>query len=428
LRWHYSIENIKHLEQNAGLKKLLPSGRDQWIVYILCLAVFAGFSSFRLVISLGVIGLIVFGLLAFNIKETFKAYISRPAFYLNVLFFLVILLSFFNSEDKHHWLTFLQIKLPFLFLPLAFCSFSFFDRAFFNKILFAFACIMTISAIGVMINYAANYEYITRWVSGGGIIPTPFSHIRYTLLLVFAFFCFIWLWEEKVLVKSWLLLIPAVFIFVVIHILSSRSGWVALYVGLLFYLITYVVRYRKYLIGAVMLVTLVLAPILFYQFIPSFHNKVGYMRWNIERYQLGEVDDMSDAMRITSWRSGVKIIEEHPYTGVGVGDLLDESKKASRELFPKIKNDEDRKMPHNEFIWIWAATGIFGLIGYCVAFLFPFISGMRARNWLFAILFIIFLSAFMTEPALEEQIGSTFYLLFLLIFLTHFTHSTAAND
>lgn len=416
------------MEQNTGIKKLLPSGRDQWIVYILCLAVFIGFSSFRLVISLGVIGLIVFGLLGFNVKETFKTYISRPAFYLNVLFFLVILLSVFNSDNKHQWLTFLQIKLPFLFLPLAFCGFTFFDRAFFNKILLAFSCIMIISSIGVMINYALNYEYITRWVSGGGIIPTPFSHIRYTLLLVFAFFCSIWLWEEKVITRSWLLLVPALFIFVVIHILSSRSGWVALYIGLLFYLLTYVVRYQKYIAGVAMMGILILAPMLFYQFIPSFHNKVDYMKWNIERYRMGEVDDMSDAMRITSWKSGVKIIEEHPYTGVGVGDLLTESKKTSRELFPNIKNDEDRKMPHNEFIWIWAATGILGLVGYCVAFLFPFFWGMRSRYWLLGILFIIFFSAFMTEPALEEQIGSTFYLLFLLIFLTHFTHSPAVND
>ncbi|MCW3124396.1 MAG: lipid core--O-antigen ligase, partial [Bacteroidetes bacterium] len=157
-------------------------------------------------------------------------------------------------------------------------------------------------------------------------------------------------------------------------------------------------------------------------------NKVDYMTWSLGQYREGHIDDMSDAMRLASWQSGIQIIKQHPYTGVGAGDLLEESKKMSHELFPNMQHEEDRKMPHNEFIWIWAAAGIFGLIAYCTAFLYPFVAGIRSRNWLSGILFIIFLSAFMTEAPLEEQIGSTFYLLFLLIFLTHFTHSPAAND
>ena len=416
------------MEQNTGLKKLLPIGRDQWIVYILCLAVFAGFSSFRPVISIGVIGLIVFGLLSADIKSTFTTYFNRPAFYLNVFFFLVILISVFFSENKILGLTFLQIKLPFLFLPLAFCGYNFLDRAFFNKLLFAFAAVMTISALAVMGNYILHFDTINQHIISGGIIPTPFSHIRYTLLLVFAFFCLIWLWEERIIQRRFLLLIPAVFIFAVVHILSSRSGWVALYIGLLLYLASYIIRYRKYFAGALMLGVILVLPLIFYQFVPSFHYKIDYMRWSQGQYREGHIDDMSDAMRMASWQTGIEIIKRRPYTGVGAGDMLSESKKISKELFPAMRNEEDRKMPHNEFIWIWAAAGVFGLIAYCIAFFYPFVTNFRHRNWLFATLFIIFLTSFVTEAPLEEQIGSTFYLLFLLIFLTHFNYSPAAND
>ena len=92
--------------------------------------VFAGFSSYRLVISLGVIGLIISGLLAADLRQTAALYLRRPVFYINVLFFLVILLSGINSTDRHQWLVFLQIKVPFLLLPFAFCGFDFIDRAF----------------------------------------------------------------------------------------------------------------------------------------------------------------------------------------------------------------------------------------------------------------------------------------------------------
>jgi O-antigen ligase len=416
------------LEQTTGLKNLLPSGRNQWMVYISCLMVFVGFSCSRFVISLGVIGLIITGPLASDIRQTAATYIRRPAFYINAVFFLVILLSGINSTDKGQWLNFLRIKVPFLILPLAFCGYTFFDRAFSNKLLFAFAFCMFISAICVMVNYGLHYDEINLRILSGSVIPVPFSHIRYTLMLVFSFFSLLWLWEQHIISRRYLLFIPALFFFIVVHVLSSRSAWLALYAGLLFYFFVYIYRSRQYLTGILMLAAIVALPFLLYHLIPSFHNKIGYMRYTADQYKKGHIDDMGDAMRLSSWQVGVEIIRRHPWTGTGVGDLLKESKAVSRELFPGMKNDDDRKMPHNEFIWIWAGCGIFGLLAYCVAFLYPFIASVRYKNWPFGLLAIIFFTSFLTEYPLEEQIGSTFYLVFLLIFLTHFHYHTAAHD
>jgi O-antigen ligase len=356
----------------------------------------------------------------------------QPAIYavrhiINALFFLVILFSGINSENKAQWLTFLQIKIPFLLLPFAFCGFTFFDKAFFSKLLFAFVAVMLVSVTCVMMNYCLHYDEINARILDGSIIPVPFSHIRYTLMLVFSFFALIWLWEQHLIVMRYLLLIPALYFFIVIHVLLSRSGWLSLYLGLLFYFGVYVYRTRKYFISILMLGALIALPLLFYQLIPSFHNKISYMKYTTEQYHAGHIDDMSDAMRFTSWAVGMEIIGHHPLTGVGAGDLLKESKEMSKGMFPSIKNDDDRKMPHNEFIWICAATGIFGLLVYCVAFFLPLIISFRYCYWLFGILYIIFFTSFFTEYPLEEQIGSTFYLVFLLIFLTHFSYTTA-ND
>jgi hypothetical protein len=378
-----------------------------------------------LLISIGVIGLIISGLLAADILQTWARYLSRPAYYVNVVFFLVILLSGINSENKAQWLTFLQIKIPFLILPIAFCAFDFFDRAFISKILLAFVTCMMVSAICVLCHYAMHYSEITQRIASGGIVPVPFSHIRYTLLLVFAFFSLLWLWEQW---SNKLLIIPAFFIFIAIHVLSSRSGWLALYTGLVFYMIVYIYRQRKFMLGMGMLAGIVALPFLLYQLIPSFHDKVDFMRYNVNQYREGHIDNLSDAMRFASWYTGVEIIKRHTLTGTGAGDLMDVSKSVSRELFPNITNDGDRKMPHNQFLWIWAATGVFGFIAYCFAFLYPFITQLKYRNWLFVILYIIFLTSFLTEYSLEEQIGSTFYLVFLLIFLTHFNYRSASHE
>ncbi len=398
------------------------------MVYISCLMVFVGFSCSRLVISLGVIGLCVTGLLTIDIRQLVAIYLCRPAFYLNALFFLVILLSGINSEDKTQWLTFLQIKVPFLILPFAFCAYDFFDRAFFNKLLFAFALCMLVSASCVMVRYGCHYEQINQGILSGSIIPVPFSHIRYTLMLVFSFFILLWLWEQRFVSARYLLLLAALFLFVVIHILSSRSGWLSLYAGLLFYLTVYIYSSRRYFIGMLLVAALFVVLVLLYHLIPSFHNKIGYMRYTTEQYRSGHIDDMSDAMRLSSWHVGMELIYRYPWTGTGVGDLLAESKQVSRELYPAIRNDDDRKMPHNEFIWIWAATGIFGLLAYCIALFYPFIVGLKYRHWLFVVLYLLFFSSFITEPSIEEQIGSTFYLVFLLIFLAHFSYQAPVYD
>lgn len=378
-------------------------------------------------ISIGVIGLISYGILAFDLRQTLRTYLSRPAFYVNSLFFLVLLLSGINSDDKHLWATFVQIKLPFLFLPMAFCAFRFIDGSFFNKLLLAFCGVMTVSAVGVMVNYLLHYEAINSTLSWGGIIPTPFSHIRYTLLLVFAFFCLLWLSEQEI-ASGYILWVTALFLFVVVHVLSSRSGWIALYSSLLLYAVAYIIRTRRYAIGLAIAVCTMSAPFAIYHIIPSFQRKIDYMRWTAGEVAAGRIDNMSDAMRIASWRSGVELIRRYPLTGVGAGDLLSASKAVSHELFPSIVNEDDRKMPHNEFIWIWAAAGVFGFLAYMAAFIFPFAASIRRSSWLMAVLFVIFLSAFLTEAPLEEQIGSIFYLLFLLIFLAHYSHSRVVHD
>ena len=416
------------MEQTAGIKNFLPKNRSEWLVYLFCTMVFVGFSCSRLLISLGVIGLCVWGVYLQGFKAVWNTYKASPTYWVSALFFIVIVLSGFNSTDHSSWLNFVRIKLPFLFLPLGFCGYRFIDRPLFNKILLCFSVCMLLSAVGVMGNYLLHFATINESIRSGQTIPVPFSHIRYTLLLVFTFFCLLWLWEQRSEVYGHWLLLPALCVFILIHILSSRSGWVALYVGLVFYLLQFMYYHRRYAVGLLLLVLVALAPYYLYRVIPSFQNKVDYMHYSFGESEKGHIDDNSDGMRIASWQVGIEIIERHPVFGTGVGDLQAVSKEVSKELFPNIKNDDDRKMPHNEWLWIWAATGIFGLIGYCIAFFYPFVSNLKQRNWLFVILHLIFITSFVSEYSLEEQIGSTFYLLFLLLFLSHFSTQQVSHD
>ena len=419
------------MQQKGIIKQWLPYGRDQWLIYICCLTVFVGFSCSRAMMSIGLIGLMVTGLIFSDFRKTIITFSRRSSYYILSLYFFVILFSYLNSENKHLWLNFLRIKLPFLILPLAFCGMDVFDKAFVRKILFVFALSMTISAVFVMVNYLLHYQEINYHIGGGGIIPTPFSHIRYSLLLVFAFFVWLWLFYTspmQILSAGYLFLIPSLFLLIVIHVLPSRSAWVALYAGLICYLVAYISRQRQYLLGFAMIVLICAMPFILYRLVPSFKNKVGYTLYTWSQYRQGHVDDMSDGMRFSSWKVGAEIIRRNFWTGVGVGDLQQESLNVSHQLFPNIQKEDDRKMPHNEFMWIWAATGFFGFMAYCIAFLLPLAATIRRADWLFGVFHVLFFTSFMSESSLEEQVGTAFYLLFLLIFLNYFNHQATISE
>ena len=304
-------------------------------------------------------------------------------------------------------------------MPLAFCAYTGLDRKFLSQILLGFASVMLVSGGIVMINYGLHYEAINNSILMGSSIPVPYSHIRYTLLLVFAFFSLLWLAERQFLGSRVLWYMLAIIPFLIIHILSSRSGWLALYLGTIYYVGYMVITQRRHLLGAGLAALIIIAPISLFYLIPSFHNKINYMNYAYDQSQADAhiIQYNSDGLRTTSWHTGLIIVKDNFWTGTGVGDLEKVSKETTARFFPYITLAENRKMPHNQFIWIAAAAGIFGLIGYCIAFFYPLMSEGRRQIWLFAVLYVIFGSSFISEYCLEEQIGSIFYLLFLMLLL-----------
>ena len=105
-----------------------------------------------------------------------------------------------------------------------------------------------------------------------------------------------------------------------------------------------------------------------YKTIESFHAKVDYARRDLQMYALGLGKDYSDAERIISFEAGLKIGNKNPLFGVGAGDLKEEIEAYYIEQGIDISTP---KLPHNQFISVYAGTGLVGLVLFCVAFFYP---------------------------------------------------------
>lgn len=407
---------------STGIQYLQQNKRWHWLVVACCICLFIGLSCARALASIGMIGLLIAPFLFSKPKDIFNAYFSNKALWILSLFFIIVFTSGIYSADKEQWLNWVRIKLPYIALPIAFAGISKLDTKKFLIVLYGFIITFFITTASILIRYALNYDAITYSYYQGSAMPIPYSHIRYSLMLAFSFFCAVYLYTKQYYVFSkhekWLQLYFAAFAFIALHILSVRSGLLALYLGILYLAFYIVFSYRKYLLGIGLIAAMAIMPIVAYHFVPSFHNKVTYMQYDLNEYKEGRYNNLSDAIRIVSTIIGIDVWKESPVIGVGAGDIRSEVAKVYEQKFPQI-TEPNRKVPHNQLVWILATTGVIGLVLFLTAFFVPLFSYGLYKFWPALVLHLILFSSFFTEDTFEEQIGTGFYLIFLLLFMNY---------
>lgn len=336
--------------------------------------------------------------------------------------FLLVLVSALWSSDFSYTLERLRIKLPFLALPWAFTAIPRFSRKELRFILYFLIGMMALACVYVGVNYLLNFDEINQLIGMGKAIPTPSNHIRFSLVLCFAILSGLYLFREgEVLRYPWerrLLLGVTVFLFVFIHMLSVRSGLLAMYAALFVWVLRYVVLTRRWAVAAASAGLLLLLQAAAYQIFPSLRAKLAYARWDILQHQQGTGGNYSDSDRLISLEVGWKVVEKAPIFGVGAGDL----KREVMEEYTAGNYEEAQihKMPHNQFLTIFAGTGIAGLAVFLIGFFHPLLYRKNYRDFLFLGLYVVVFLSFMMENTIENNFGVSFFLLFLLLGLNQF--------
>ena len=353
------------------------------------------------------------------LKTSFLALFRQPAHSLFVLLLIVPALSFFWSADTGYWLQRTQVRLPFLVLPWAFANLPVLTARQLRLVLYVLVWALTVICLGALVNFAFHFDAILAGIGRGDPIPVPRSHIRFSLILATGIVAGGWLWSDGFYWRRrWerrALGAAVVFLFLFIHILSVRSGIAGLYVVLLFALAWFVWHTRRWGIGLVALVALLSAPAIAMQTMPSFRMRVHYMIWDWQQYRQNTGNTYSDAERMISLRAGWQLWQEHPWLGIGAGDLPTEVQRVVNAQYPQYRNAP--KLPHNQFLYILTGTGIIGLILSLIAFLMPVTQRRYRHYFLFAAFQVLVFLSFLVEYTIETAIGVAFYLFYTLWFM-----------
>jgi O-antigen ligase len=105
---------------------------------------------------------------------------------------------------------------------------------------------------------------------------------------------------------------------------------------------------------------------------------------------------------------------------VGIGDLKVEMKK---KLDQAPEKPNYLLLPHNQFLFVAAGTGILGLAIFCFAVFAPLFCRSCRRQWIFICFHIMMISSFLTEATVEEQMGTAFYITFSLLLYFYFEYN-----
>lgn len=119
--------------------------------------------------------------------------------------------------------------------------------------------------------------------------------------------------------------------------------------------------------------------------------------------------------RFEFWKAACGIIKEHPFAGVGTGDV----KEAYALQYEKMNSKLDmnhRLRGHNQYLTMWVTYGVLGFLYFLMVVFYPVLNGNN-RNTLFTAFAIIASMSFLTEDTLETQAGVMFFVFFYLFLL-----------
>jgi O-antigen ligase/lipoprotein NlpI len=163
-------------------------------------------------------------------------------------------------------------------------------------------------------------------------------------------------------------------------ILSNRATWLALIAGFLSMLFFYLVRYSrgfhyKNISSGKKRIFLVTILVLIFTFI-IYRNYSNVASLKTHAKDMVDVTKGSTKDRIELWTRTVKMIEEKPLFGQGLGNWKIEILKYGNEGLVSENNNTFYQRPHNDFLWIMSECGLIGVL-------------LFASIWIIALVYIV---------------------------------------
>ena len=394
---------------------------DKWrklAFYCSITAMLTGLLFSRALLSSGMFLFAAISLIHRNLLQQVKVFFSSPFLWSMSLLFVLPLISGLWSDDHSQWLQILRIKLPLVLLPVCFAGEINFKFKDWKNISFIFLVLMLGGICTSLWQYFQNINSVHAAYLKAYTIGTPLGndHVRFSLLVVIALLTvgFVLAKNRQNLAKpsKGLLLLFALVSFIYLHVLAVRTGLVCFYLGIFVLLLWMLSRTKRQNLFFLLLIFLL--PAAAYFIFPTFRNKISYLKYDLSFVQKNiYLPGSSDGNRVASIRAGWELLKQHPFSGVGFGDIKDEAEKFYERNYSQMSSN-DKILPSSEWLMYAAGTGWPGVIFFSLIMGVPFLVTRTRKNVFWILLNIFIVLSYLFDIGLEVQYGVFIHAFVLL--------------
>ncbi|MEO0312659.1 MAG: hypothetical protein RIQ89_2316 [Bacteroidota bacterium] len=338
---------------------------------------------------------------------------------LSLLYFLIHAASLTYSAHLGAGLFDLQIKISFLIWPLLLLlqhSFKFSVQWALRSHTLAVVlyCIYCQSSAILHFLDTSNVDHFTYVSFGGHLHPTYFT--MYIALAI------IWLISQvgEKFQKPFLYWTAAIILCLSAIQLMSRMSLAILMVNVGIALFYYCIKSKLPFSRYYLWILIILGSLPYMLLVSNLNSRFVEISStsivpNQTQHEVAASELNNVNVRPVLWRYAIKAILKQPLMGVGVG-----SEKPT--LFEYYQLDhfkqglEHKLGPHNEYLQVWLATGIIGLITYLLLLFLAAWQAIQLKNYLLLTFTLMVLGNGLTESLLQVQHGVLFIAPFLTLF------------
>jgi O-antigen ligase len=377
------------------------------------------------ILSIGVVTTFLPAFVAYPLREQWRRFWGlKPAVLLSLIFLLQIVSGIWTRDTSVDiWLDLIKIKAPLLLTTYGFAVLGPFSLRWVRRLLMLLLATCTVAALGTVIGYLSDKAAIDEMIQSSKEITvwTGINHIYFSVICGFTVLSAVWMlfFKNPALFRGekWLVIGLGLANFLMMHILTTRTGLVGMYATGVLLGFVWVMRERRYLAGVIALIVILAMPLVGYYQLSSFQHRLDNTVVDLTRYFAGKDPNyLSIGTRFESWKAAIHIFQRHPVIGVGMGDIKEamiaQYLRDETKLCP-----ENFVMPHNQFLLNLAGFGLLGLGLFVIGWFYPVFQRRIPLTWLFWGLWILMTLAMLGESMMERQVGVNFVVTVLMLSL-----------
>ncbi|MBC7383157.1 MAG: O-antigen ligase family protein [Bacteroidia bacterium] len=395
----------------------------QNIFFFLCLLLILGVMLMdlaRILPSMAMIGIVLLGISYFIRKNPYPIQKNKLPYLALSCTFIILLPSYFYSDNQTYLFEKWQVAIPYLVLPLAFMVIPQMPKRRYYQLYQFYFGLVLLTALSAFIYYLFNQQLVNQLYLSSKVMPTFWisHHPTLSIMAAFAMFIAYWLYQSgyyyRFIFERYIFLAGGVFLFIFIHVFSVRSGLLALYVLIFYELARMAIQQKRIKAAILTALSMFIVGSTTLLISPTFSNRVANTSQDLQSYRNNEsANHKSLASRMISYKNAIRINKESSFLfGCGLGDISDLNLIIFKAEYPDITKPI---IPHNQFLFYFAAIGFTGALVFTFLFFFPVLADKNFRNVILVVHYLVLLVAFQFEAPMETQLGVAYSLVFILI-------------